>query len=122
MPVSTRFYMPRLLQRDILGGPFTLINKTTDQSDDVMPELEYPFGAFRSIGKKMPADWTALSAIIAYVYLLCHEADVVFSNSSKWPGQLSTALNRIKQVYAPNGKRNDPRSELPLIKLYRPSS
>lgn len=104
LPVSTRLYMPRLLQRDVVGGHFTPITKTKDQRDVVMPELDYPLGAFRSIGNKLPTDWAALNAVIAYVYLLCREADVVFSDSSKWPGQLSTALSRIKQVYAPNGK------------------
>ena len=99
MPVSARLYMPRIIQRDVTDDSFSLFAKVKDVD---MPELDYPFGAF-SNHNKLEEDWMGLNTVIAYVFLLCGEAKIVFSDSSKWPGQLSTAMSRIKQVYAPYG-------------------
>lgn len=102
LPVSSRLYMPRFIQREGATGAFTLLAKVRDEEDDDfdMANLDYPFSAFGKV-KRLKEDWVGINTVIAYIFLLCKEATVVFSDSSKWPGQLSTALNRMKQVHAP---------------------
>lgn len=101
MPRAPRLYMPRVIRRNDVNSSFKLVTKLGRLGADDMPELDYPFEVFKHISDKNA--WTELHTVIAYVFLICGEADIVFSASSKWPGTLSTAVTRIKQMYDPQG-------------------
>lgn len=96
-----KIYPCRFLLRDVAKGTYTAIKDIT-QLRDSNDELYYPWEAFASSTREDA--WAQLQALVGYVFLLCGEADVVFTTSAKNPGSLSTALTHIKETYAPNGR------------------
>ncbi|KAJ4351539.1 uncharacterized protein N0V89_006882 [Didymosphaeria variabile] len=78
---------------------FTAI-KDMKKLNDSIDELYYPFDAFTHSAREDAL--VQLLAVLGYVFLLCGEADVVFTDSSKGPHTLGTALTCIKETYAPN--------------------
>ncbi|KAL1593249.1 hypothetical protein SLS60_010857 [Paraconiothyrium brasiliense] len=100
LPVhSKKLYQCRILLRDGTKGTFTAI-KDMKHLNDSIEELHYPFEALTHSGRD--DSWAQLLAVAGYVFLLCGEADVVFTDSSKGPHNLGTGLTCIKDTYAPN--------------------
>lgn len=98
-------YACRLITRNGVNDDFTVISKWEALRASI-DELDYPFQAFVTKTDKAVA-WAELHAVICYVFLLCNEVDVAFSNSSKSPNTLSTAMTHIKKTYDPNGTLPD---------------
>ncbi|KAK7187611.1 hypothetical protein PSPO01_06345 [Paraphaeosphaeria sporulosa] len=89
----------RFLLRESAKGAYTAIKDIT-QLRDCIDELYYPWEAFTNSSREDA--WMQIQAVVGYVFLLCGEADVVYTTSAKNPGALSTALTHIKEAYAPN--------------------
>ncbi|KAF1966016.1 hypothetical protein BU23DRAFT_560585 [Bimuria novae-zelandiae CBS 107.79] len=105
MPVADRLLMPRLIKCDRGDDKYTLVANIDALSENGMPALDFPFEAFKR-GKKDEAKkkvaMTELHSVISYIFLNAREIKVAFSNSTKWPGALSTAVTHIKKMYAPD--------------------
>ncbi|KAF2451676.1 hypothetical protein P171DRAFT_515649 [Karstenula rhodostoma CBS 690.94] len=94
-----KVYPCRFLLWDRAKGAYTAI-KDMAQLRDSIDELYYPWEAFTHSVREDA--WMQLQAVVCYVFLLCGEANVVYTTSAKNPGSLSTALTHIKETYAPN--------------------
>lgn len=98
---ANRILPCRFLLRAGAQGKYSAIKDITQLRDSIV-ELYYPWEAFTHSARGDA--WSQLQAVVGYVFLLCGEADVVYTTSAKNPGSLSTALSHIKDMYAPNGK------------------
>ncbi|KAL5404430.1 hypothetical protein PMIN06_008235 [Paraphaeosphaeria minitans] len=96
---NKKIYPCRFLLREGEKGAYSPIKDITQLRDSI-DELYYPFEAFTHSTREDA--WMQLQAVVGYVFLLCAEADVVYTTSAKHPGSLSTALTHIKETYAPN--------------------